>query len=230
MRAIILTVILFSTTMFCQDSKDSDMDIDTTSNYFLFDYIKNLHAEDYYSLLDSVKKGKSNDFFTLRMAFTKLESYSYYSLDFKDERNEIIKSLNAGNHKAAEKTALGILDSQFIYMPVHLFLGYIYRETGDSIKSQFHYKVYDELAKSMLTYSDGKSFEYAIIVVSTKEEYHFMDWLGAHRLEQQLISHDGYSFDKMLINHESSKDSLELYFNISIPFTELTKQFDKESE
>ena len=70
---IILSIIFFigssKKELMNQKKEEEISKPDSLSNYFLFDYIQSLTAEDYTVKLDSIKNGESNDFFTLRMSF-----------------------------------------------------------------------------------------------------------------------------------------------------------------
>jgi hypothetical protein len=51
-------------------------------------------------------------------------------------------------------------------------------ELGDSLKSEYHYNIYDGLLNSIYDSGDGISPETAYIVITTKEEYDFLNWFG----------------------------------------------------
>ena len=85
---------------------------------------------------------------------------------------------------------------------------------------------------------DGSSSEKAIIIKyigdyekSIEQEYQYLetrfgikgkDW---NLVRQSLIGKEGKSYDEMIIELLPSKETITLYFDITEPFGELSKQF-----
>ena len=205
-----------------QDTKSIQ---DTLSNYILFDYINSLTEEDYYSKLDSIKKGQTKDFFSLRMAYTKTNDYSPYDSDISDSLKKAVTFIDSIKYDKALKILFSIQKHNFVNIPSHLYCGYIYKQTGDSIKSDYHYNIYDGLLNSIYESGDGISPKTAFLVITTKEEYALLDWFRLQFNRQSLINSDGYSFDLMEVTDPESGDDFEIYFNIELAFDSLRKAF-----
>jgi hypothetical protein len=200
------------------------IETDTISNYILFDYIDLLTEDDYYSLLDSVKNGLSNDFFTLRMAYTKTKIYDPYDIKFDDMRKKIKLNIKEQNFEKALKIANKILEKRYIDIRTHLYCSYIYEQQGDSVKSNYHYNIYNGLMNSIYFSGDGKNKKNAFIVIEVSEEYDLLNWLKLNFRGQSLIIKDGYSFDVMKVFDENSET--ELFFNIELALKRFSEEFD----
>jgi len=198
---------------------------DTLSNYFLFDYINSLTEEDYYSKLDSIKERQSKDFFSLRMSYTKTKDYSPYNRDINDSLRKASTLIDSLKYKKALKVLFTVQKHNFVNIPSHLYCGYIYKNIGDSLKSNYHYDIYEGLLNSIYESGDGKSTKTAFLVISTKEEYALIDWFQLQFNQQGLIKSDGYSFDLMEVTDPESGDEFEIYFNIELAFNILRNAF-----
>lgn len=206
------------------DSKE-DFSSDTLSNYMLFDYINSLTANDYIQYLDSIKNNLSDDFFSLRMAYTKTNDYSPYSIEDRERHSRIENLIESKKYESALVVIDSILNHNFIDIISHLYSNYIYDKINKSNESIFHKRIYNGLLESILLSGDGKTTNTAFIVVNTKEEYMFLNWLGLIFKEQNLIFADGYAFDLMKTNEESTNDEYEVYFNITLATNALKNSF-----
>lgn len=210
-----------------QQNEHEGAEQDSISNYFLFEYINSLTEEDYITKLDSIKKGESSDFFTLRMAYTKTKEYSPYESDISDSLTKALLLIDSLRFEKALSILKSIQDYNFVNIPSHLYYGYIYNELGDSLKSEYHYNIYDGLLNSIYDSGDGISPKTAYIVITTKEEYAFLNWFDLQFDRQILLSSDGYSFDLMDVTDPETKENFEIYFNIELAFDNLRRTFDK---
>jgi hypothetical protein len=210
-----------------QQNEYEAVEKDSISNYFLFDYINSLTEEDYITQLDTIKKGESSDFFTLRMAYTKTKEYSPYQSDISDSIKKALLLIDSLRFENALSVLKYIQDYNFVNIPSHLYCGFIYMELGDSLKSEYHYNIYDGLLNSIYDSGDGISPETAYIVITTKEEYDFLNWFGLQFNGQSLLSSDGYNFDLMEVTDPETKENFEIYFNVELAFDILRRTFDK---
>ncbi len=218
----------FSKKEFINQQKEEEiLQPDSLSNYFLFDYIQSLTAEDYTVKLDSIKNGESNDFFTLRMAYAKTKDYSPYETDISDSLKKVRKLIDSTQFDEGLSILEYIQEYNFVNISSHLYSGYIYKELGDSIKSDFHYSIYEGLLNSIYESGDGITHKTAYIVITTKEEYAFLAWFGLQPNHQILISSDGYSFDLMKVTDPNTNEEYEIYFNIELAFDMMRKTFGK---
>lgn len=210
-----------------QHKEPDAVSADTQSNYFLFDYINSLSEEDYQTKLDSIKGGLSYDFFTLRMAYTHTKDYSPYGNSASDSLKRVTQFIDSIKYNSAILMINKIHEIEYVNIPSHLYLGYIYDQLGDSIKSQFHYMIYDELLNSIYQSGDGRTPQTAYIVISTKEEYQFLNWFNLQFHSQSLIDKDEYSFDLMSVTDPNTNEAFEIYFNIELALSQLWDDFKK---
>ncbi|MEJ2306832.1 MAG: DUF4919 domain-containing protein [candidate division WOR-3 bacterium] len=214
-------LIVFTLFFTCSTAK-KNKEIDSGSNYILFDYINLLDGKNYYSLLDSIKNGKSEDFFTLRMAYTKTKIYDPYDNKIDGLRKQIEFNIEEKNFNKALKIAKEILGKRYIDIRTHLYCSNIYSQIGDSVKSNYHNGIYNGLLNSIYFSGDGKSPKTAFIVIEISEEYDLLNWLNLTQSEQYLTIKDGYSFD--IIKAFNENRETELFFNIVLAL----KRFSEE--
>ena len=197
-----------------EEQESSSTEVDSISNYFLFKYIDSLDAQVYDTLLDSIKNGLSNDFFTLRMAYTKTGDYSPYDPGIDDSLKKATEFVGDQKYSDALKILIQIQEHNFVQITSHLYCGYIYLQTGDTLNSNFHYNAYTGLLNSILYSGDGNDPKTAYLVISTVEEYDFLNWFNLQTNRQSLINADGYSFDLMKVTDRDTGEKYEIYFNV----------------
>lgn len=227
MGKILLTfVCLCFSNNYSQDSSNNQaVEKDTLSNYYLFEYIESLNAEDYVLYLDSIKNEQSYDFFSFRMSYSRTKEYSPYSTDISDMHKRIRSSIENNNYHFALQIADSILLINYPDIRAHLYCGYIYKQLGDSVKSKYHYNIYNGLLESIFYSGDGKSPETAYITITTKEEYAFIEWLGLKFKAQELVIEDNYAFDLIETSDVESNDTYNIYFNITLAYNILDGLF-----
>ncbi len=223
-KSFLLIVFVFFLTCSTVKKNKEIVEIDSTSNYILFDYINLLDEEDYYSFLDSIKNGKSKDFFTLRMAYTKTKIYDPYDSKIDGLRKEIKLHIKEKNFNKALEIAERILEKRYIDIKTHLYCSEIYKQLDDSTKLSYHNDIYNGLLNSIYFSGDGKSPKTAFIVIEISEEYDLLNWLNLTQSEQYLTIKDGYSFD--IIKAFNKNRETELFFNIDLPLKHFSKKFD----
>ena len=198
---------------------------DTLSNYFLLDYANSLTSKEYELLLDSIKNETSIDFFSLRMAHTHTNHYSPYESQSQIILHETDKAIEQKEYKVALEKVNKILDDNFLSISAHLYKGYIHKTVGDTAISQYHYKIYEGLIKSIAESGDGKTPKTAFIVISTKEEYELLDYFYMYSTGQSLINEDGHSFDILKAVDRTDNKEYDISFNIDLPYTSMSKMF-----
>lgn len=222
--------ILFSFSFFVAVGDTNKTTIDTTNNYILAEYIDELNATVYQDLLDSLTAYGDTDFFYLRMAFTKTKNYSPYSV-FESKMMDSVKKYTEMKKYDRSQTFINkILEINFCYIPAHFHAAFIYTQNGDSVRSEFHKRIYHRLLESIETYGNGASPNHAFWVISTGEEYAYLRWNGWYSSGQSLITEDGQSFDLMKVKDKQTDREFDVYFNVSLLFKKRNQIFKtKES-
>lgn len=197
------------------------------SNYHLSALVDSLSSDTYYSLLDSLQNGISVDLLKLRMALTKTKEFSPYDTDLGEKHRRIRSALDNSQYRKALAIADSILSYNYVDIDVHLYCGYAYKQLGDSLKSDFHYSLYDGLLNSVVASGDGKTAKTALWVISTTEEYAFIRAYNLSLEEQSLYHEDSHSFDLMEVTDRESQEKHKIYFNIDIPIGYMGALFNK---
>jgi len=197
----------------------------TKTNYHLFDYINSLNSDIYFRLLETIKKEISTDFFTLRMAYTKTLEWDPYDTELSAKYNTIRSLIDSSELAAALKITESILEQRFVDIDAHLYNGYIYKKLGEVAKSDYHYKINKGLIESICVSGDGRSAQTAFIVISTTEEYCLLSWFNLYSDQQALLTADGHNFDLLKAIDQKTKKEYDIYFNIDLPFSHLSKNF-----
>jgi len=217
-----------STTKFITMDEFISARSDTTAgNYKLFKYINGLTAKDYYTLLKRVKRGDSldaSDFFTLRMAYTKTKEYSPYAETVERQRRIRKYLFSSPDYKKAITIADSTLSSDYVDIKSHFYCTVAYDLLGDSLKAEFHAKIFRNLIGSIFLSGNGKSPKNAFIVICVGEEYSLLEALGLSVDEQALISQDGSYFDLLEVSDKEKKTRKKIYFNIDLPFNEMSRR------
>lgn len=193
-------------------------DTDTTSNYHLLDVLTQLDSSSFPTILDSIQNGQSADFFTLRLAFTKTRNYDPYNSDIGEIHDEIEKLIDSQQYEKALEKAQGILENKYVDIKSHLFCSFIYRQLGDSMRTDYHYYFYNGLQESIYFSGDGATPQTAFIVIEIAEEYDLLGWLRMKNMGQRLVHEDNYPFDLVKAFDRRQDREVELYFNIRVPF------------
>jgi hypothetical protein len=198
---------------------------DSLANYFLLDYARSLTVQRYFDLVDSIKNHGSQDFLTLRLAYTQTAQYNPYDTQLSQRQTEIRRLINEEKYTAALFLADSILQDNFVDINTHLYCGFIYSQTGDSVKSNFHYYLYDQLLNSIFDSGDGLGPSTAFIVINTQEEYALLDWFKLRMQRQALKIVGGYRFDVLYCSDPVTNEEHAIFFNIELPYSHLNKLF-----
>ena len=209
---------IYQETKTTQEASLNGIDTDTTSNYHLFNTLARLDSTSFTAILDSIQNGQSDDFFTLRLAFTKTRNYDPYNSDISEIHDEIEKLIDSQQYEKALEKAHGILENKYVDIKSHLFCSFIYRQLGDSLKTDYHYYFYNGLQESIYLSGDGKSPQTAFIVIEIAEEYDLLGRLRMKYMGQRLVREDNYPFDLVKAFDRRQDREVELYFNIRVPF------------
>jgi Domain of unknown function (DUF4919) len=187
-----------------------------------------LCADDYPALLDKVKNfDKTVDFKALRLAYTKTPDYNPYGRDSsKDEA--MGKALEERKFEEAIKIAQAILEKNYVHIFAHFVSRIAYRESGDQKKYEYHHFVTNGLIQSILGSGSGRDPEGAFLVISTDEEYMILNVLGLKSKMQSTVKVADQTYDKLSVVDRKTGDTGEMFFNVTIPFGWLSRQFEKK--
>jgi hypothetical protein len=187
-----------------------------------------LCADDYPALLAKVKDfDKTVDFKALRVAYTRTPDYNPYGRDNKMD-DAMGKALEAGKFEEAIKIAQTILEKNYVHIFAHFVSRIAYRESGDQKKFEYHHFVTNGLIQSILRSGTGLDPEGAFLVISTDEEYMILDVLGLKSRMQSTLKVADQTYDKLSVVDRKTGEAREMFFNVTIPFGWLSRQFEKK--
>ena len=211
-----LSILFFNISYSSINSDSTKYDRSGNSNYYYFDVFKKWTVDDYYNLLDSLKTYGTTDFFKLRITFTKTNNYEPYDDEFEDPINLVDDFIDSEKYSEAINYLDSLLGKCYVNIKAHLYCGYVYKLMGDSIKSNYHYNIYNGLIESILNYGDGSVPEKAFIVIFVEEEYLLLDAVNMSMQMQGVTTIDDHRFDVLTVFVNETKEERELYFNINL--------------
>jgi hypothetical protein len=219
----LVSLLLFTIlVMSCSSTRNAS---DGSGNSVLPDFSK---IDSYESLLTRAKSMDTTlSFYELRMAYTQTDKYAPYGMDGSDEFKEVLDNLNAGSLAEAEKMINKALEYEYLSPRKHMIAAAIYKELGDDEKHEYHVFFYLNLLASIALSGEGKTPATAMVVISVAEEYDYLGFMGYDFMGQALMDSDYGAVDQMSVTDKDSKESLELYFNVSIPMEHMQNSFFK---
>lgn len=187
-----------------------------------------LCADDYPVLLARVKNfDKTVDFKALRLAYTKTPDYNPYGRD--NSRDEAMgNALGEKKFEEAIRIAQTVLEKNYVHIFAHFVSRIAYRELGDQKKYEYHHFVTNGLIQSILRSGTGQDPEGALLVISTDEEYMILNVIGLKSKMQSTLKVADQTYDKLSIVDRKTGDAGEIFFNVTIPFGWLSRQFEKK--
>lgn len=192
---------------------------------FSVDSLAEAYKPKYKPLLKQIKAGKVlglTDYFQFYLAQAGQKGYSPYGLsenmDIKNAwENQDFEALSRLNDKIWEQNPL--------HLPSVFKVAIAYYELGDYQNFKKYYALYFGLVESIIASGDGLDYDRAFVVISTGDQYVVMRFLELQSQQQSLLHEAGHSFDQHKIPLANG-ESLDLLFNIDLPFSSLSKQFD----
>lgn len=169
---------------------------------------------------DLMKRVKSRDttvnFTDLRMAFTHSDKYKPYYHIFDSSWDRMYQAIHEKKYRRAIRAAKKIFKKNEIDIQAHYACYLAYEGKGDEKKSAYHHFVANGLLLSISKSGDGQSIEDAFQVISIKEEYAFLEWLGLRLVSQSLTGDMEHTmYDHLTVEDIESGDTLVLIFDIS---------------
>jgi|WetSurMetagenome_2_1015567.scaffolds.fasta_scaffold00458_8 hypothetical protein len=182
----------------------------------------------YYDLVKKLGNNDKNiDFKALRLSYTKTPDYKPYG-ENDSARDAALKALNKKDYAEAVRQAQAVLAGNYVDLDAHMICRIAYREMGNSAKYAFHNYVLKGLVSSLYASGDGTSVDKAIIVISTKEEYFILNANSLKLVRQSLISSNGRRYDKMEVENKKTGEKKVMYFDVDIPYGQLTNSLRKK--
>ncbi|MCE1189646.1 MAG: DUF4919 domain-containing protein [Ignavibacteria bacterium] len=183
--------------------------------------LQELGADDYQYFLDSLNKYGETDFFMLRMSFTRLPGYRPFSVMNNEAFKELQLDMNQKRYNEGVTVLEEILATNYFDPRAHMMAVALYQYKGDTVKAKFHARVYKGIISSIVQSGDGVGPETAFIVISTEEEYAFMQAANWHTKDQNLLDVKGRKYDCFRVSKVGSNDDFYVYFDVTLPMRTL---------
>lgn len=181
----------------------------------------------YEELVQRVKKSDQTvDFQQLRFAYAETKLYSPYGGD-RVGRKAMFAALNAREFEAALKHSEKALETNYLDMNAHFVAFAAQKELGKTDKSDYHKFVFQGLIKSISDSGDGKSPATAFVVISTDEEYVWLNYMGLTVKSQALVEEKGHRYDMMTSINPKTGQTVVYYFNVDKPLKWLSRSLGK---
>lgn len=174
-------------------------------------------ASEFPRLLARFQAGDSTvDVTALRMAYTQTDAYDPYGGD-RDALGAMWGHLSGERYAEAAEVAEGLLRDSWLDIAPHYVAAVAYTELGNDSAAALHAFAVRQLIASIGGPDDGRSPDAPMRVISTTEEYAYLNLYLLRRGTQSLGSCGAVRCDILEVRDEHGK-RFNLYFDISIPF------------
>lgn len=168
----------------------------------------------------------SADFTKLRMNYAKTLGYNPYEGN-SDLETWMLDAFRKKQYQNAVSYGEVILGKNYLDIQVHKVCEVSYLRLKDFQKSNFHSFFVKGLINSILNSGDGKTPATAYHVISVKEEYAILDFIGCKSIGHRLIEIDTHSYDKLAVIWIKTNKPDTLYFNVDIPLNWINSRLGK---
>ncbi len=168
------------------------------------------------------------DFLHIYYGYVFTEMYNPYGVHEKQDK--FFELYYAKEYKEAISLGQEILESDPVNTKIIFKMLVCYHQLGNSEMSGKYAMQYYGLLQIIYYSGDGKSQETAFKVINVSDEYEILSELGLESTGQALIGNcDRLSIETKNQEVEDGQEKIkELYFDVSLPFNYLNKQFKME--
>ncbi len=176
--------------------------------------------DDYEHLLTAAKRNPHTaDFLALRLAYTHSTHFNPY-MNAIHAPGHLRAAMQQGGYEQINEAIHKVLQIDYLDIETHILAHNFYLQSGQTAKAEYHAHFGSGLLKSIMS-SDGRSFENAFYVLSIREEYAVMGFLGLPVHMQRKADHNDSHYDILTTRHPKTGEDLDLYFNIDLMRSEL---------
>ena len=171
--------------------------------------------EEYEALLARVQQGDMTvDFRAFRLAAA-LVAGPHGSTIEATERVAFKNLLASGDYQSALNSAEKALDRNYASIVAHFDAMVACQKLNKAAEAALHEKLMNALLESVGRSGDGKSPETAWFVVTTQEEYIFLERVvGVMPKSQSLENNNGHFYDRLEAVDRRTNESRSVWFNI----------------
>jgi hypothetical protein len=164
-------------------------------------------------MLDRVRKGDmSVDFQALRYAYAATGGDRAHRRALDDLLGMMFRAYKAHDFDGAIDASQKILALNYLDIDAQVICDLSYRMQSNSISAEPCHEMATRLLRSIADSGDGLAPESAYRVISTREEYSFLNAVGLKPVGRQTVTHDGRSFDVVDVADAGSGGTRTIYF------------------
>lgn len=176
---------------------------------------------------NSYKTMALDEYFLLYYAQTALEGYTPYGANTDEIIQDMRDKLEQGDYLSCAREGTALLKQNPLILDAYFYTAIAYYHQEDYIHYEEYITKYRCFMKSILATGQGDSFESAYLVISPKDEYSLLYFLGYVAEEQSLIMGEGHTYDLLeAVNEDNEKR--KFYFNIDKPFQSLGSMLQED--
>jgi hypothetical protein len=166
------------------------------------------------------------DFHALRMAYIRSARYEPYATHGQEVR-ALRDALHAHDYPAAVTAAEAILARDYLDIEAHMAADFAHTQLENRAASTYHRTFAQRLLSAIAATGTGQDLDHALVVIRTSEEYVVLRVMGLVSGGQRLVEHNGHWYDVLSAMRPGSRDIIEVFFNIDLPFTWLNNQHQR---
>ncbi|MBK7141771.1 MAG: DUF4919 domain-containing protein [bacterium] len=176
-------------------------------------------------LMRSLDGDTTVDYSRMRFWFTQTRKYDPFCLSQGNQVCEFRDSMHlaytAKNWNAVRQYATRILQRELCDIEAQSLASTANLQLGDSTLGQLQGWTSRKLLESIRSSGDGKSPETAYKLISDLEERPLLAYLGYTKREVETVEEAGRVFDKVKAVHNESKKTVDLWFDLTLPYIHL---------
>lgn len=165
-----------------------------------------------------------DDYFMLYWSRSISDLYAPYSHPEQHIIESMSSMMDTGKYAEAAMMGADYLEKNPSEISIYHYTGLAYLNSGNYNKAEEYFHKYQGFITSILATGDGKGPGSAYIVISTREEYTLMNYLGLRISGQVLTEQNGHYFD-ILTGIAPSGEEKQVYFNIDKPYGSLKRLY-----
>jgi hypothetical protein len=169
------------------------------------------------------------DVTALRMAYTRTEGYDPYGQD-RELVNAMWDHLRAERHAQSAEAAETLLKENWLDIAAHMAAVMSYGALDADSAARLHAFAVASLVGSVGGPDDGRTTDAPMRVISTTEEYAYLNFHGLRRGNQALGSCAGGVRCDILEVEDEKGAKFDLFFDIDIPFGYLSRSMNRGAD
>jgi hypothetical protein len=179
----------------------------------------------YHSLLEAARAGHDPvDWAALRLAYSQTSSFDVFGREEMIARKAIGTELQRGDTDGALKSALALINADFVEPEGHLAAAVAYERLGRGQDAARERATGTGLLQSIHT-GDGASAARPFTVIRVSEEYEFLAAMGRRPLKQALVTVAPHVFDVMTTTDAAGGGQRDYWFLIDDVFAAESRAF-----